>query len=403
MNILDAYFKKDITYNYRGKELKFCVSQSLFSSHDVDLGTKHLLRTIETEGINKYDKVLDLGCGYGPIGISLKSFYESSVIHMVDRDALALEFSKQNVELNSMSVIKIYGSLGYDDVTETDFDLIVSNVPAKVGEPILSHILEDARFYLRPGGKVTIVVIDAIGDYVTKILKANRDIKIIFHKRWSGHLVFHFGFIGSDYVRPGLNTFDRGIYNRGKQNIKINNLEVSLETVYGLSEFDTLSYETELVLNKLKNFMGREINKVIIFNSEQGVIPAVLINVSKVKEIDLVDRDLEALRVSKKNLISNGFKASRINLLHTVGLQITDRELADCVIGILDEKDDHKVHQLFVEQAAGFLLAGGLLMLTSGSTPVTRVESFVKKEKQFEIVERQKSKRKSLIVLKRKK
>jgi len=164
MDIFDAYFKKDVTYNYRGENLKFHVSQSLFSSHDIDLGTKRLLRTIETEGLNKYDKVLDLGCGYGPIGISLKSFYEPSIVHMVDRDALALEFSKQNVELNNLSDIKIYGSLGYDDVTEKDFDFIVSNIPAKVGEPVLSHILEDARFYLRPRGKVAVVVIDAIGD-----------------------------------------------------------------------------------------------------------------------------------------------------------------------------------------------------------------------------------------------
>src|SRR5260221_2878662 len=106
----DVYFKKEIPYDYRGKKLKFNVSQALFSSFDVDNGTRHLLQTLMSEKIDKYDKVLDLGCGYGPIGISLKSFYPSSDVHMVDRDALALEFSRQNVELNNMDGFHIYGS-----------------------------------------------------------------------------------------------------------------------------------------------------------------------------------------------------------------------------------------------------------------------------------------------------
>jgi len=239
--------------------------------------------------------------------------------------------------------------------------------------------------------------------YVTKVLKANKDIKIVFHKRWPGHLVFHYEFIRNNYAKPDSNAFDRGIYIRGKQNIRIDNFRVSLETGYGLSEFDTLSYETELVLSKLKSFKDKEINKVIIFSPEQGIIPTALIKISKVKEINLVDRDMEALRVSKRNLISSGFEADRIYLSHTVGLPKTNQELASCVIGILDEKDDSKAHLFLVKEAASLISVGGLLILASGSTPITRVESFIKKEKLFEVVERQKSKRKSLITLKRKK
>ncbi|PIU35820.1 hypothetical protein COT03_00965 [Candidatus Shapirobacteria bacterium CG07_land_8_20_14_0_80_39_18] len=401
MDNFDAYLKKDISYNYRGKELKFYVSQALFSSHSIDLGTNHLLKTLTSEGFNKYNKVLDLGCGYGPIGNSLKSFYEPSVVHMVDRDALALEFSKQNVKFNNLSGVKIYGSLGYDDISDTDFDLIVSNIPAKVGEPVLSHVLEDARFYLCQGGKVAIVVIDAIGDYVTKVLKSNKNINILFYKRWSGYLVFHYEFLDDSPIRPKLNAFDRGLYNRGKQNILFDNSEVSIETAYGLSEFDTLSYETETILNKLKDFKDREINRAIIFNPEQGIIPTVLAKTTKVKEINLIDRDLEALRMSKKNLISSGFNPEKILLFHEVGIPKTNKGLADLVIGILDEKDDPKVHLMLVKEAREQLLTGGLLILGSGSTPITRIESFIKRGKLFEVIARQKSKRKSLIVLKR--
>lgn len=400
MNNFDAYFKKDITYNYRGRDLKFHVSQALFSSQNIDLGTNHLLRTLTTEGFNKYNKVLDLGCGYGPIGISLKSFYEPSVVHMVDRDALTLEFSKKNMEFNNLEEIKIYGSLGYDDVSETDFDLIASNIPSKVGEPILAHILEDARFYLCPGGKVAIVVIDAIGDYVTKVLKSNKNINILFYKRWPEYLVFHYEFIKKNPKRPKLNAFDRGLYNRSKYNILFDHSEVSIETAYGLAEFDTLSFETEMILNKLKDFKGREVNKAIIFNPEQGIIPTALTKTSKVKEINLIDRDLESLRMSKKNLIANGFSSEKIFLFHKVGISKINRGLVDYVIGVLDEKDDPKIHAMFIKQAYEQLMAQGLLILASGSTPITRIESLVKREKLFEIIQRKKSKGKSLIVLK---
>ena len=132
--LLDAYFKKDIHFNYSGIDLKFKVYQSLFSSHDVDIGTKRLLRTFVFEDFQNYNTVLDLGCSYGPLGIALKYANKPSECDMIDRDALALAFSRINSELNNASDIKIYGGLGYDDVNDRYFDLIVSNIPAKVGE-----------------------------------------------------------------------------------------------------------------------------------------------------------------------------------------------------------------------------------------------------------------------------
>lgn len=404
MNIekLDFYYNKTIDYNYHGRNLSFRVSQSLFSSHDIDLGTKHLLQTLSSEGFNTYNKVLDLGCGYGPIGISLKSFYEPSVVHMVDRDALALDFSRQNVELNNLKGIKVYGSLGYDDVSETDFDLIVSNIPAKVGEAVISHILEDAKFYIKPKGRVAVVVIDAIGDYVTKVLESNKNININFRKRWPGYLVFHYGFSPDAFEepKPELSAFERGIYRRGRRDIFAKDSKVSIETAYGLPEFNVLSYETEMLLDKMSFFRNRQINRALIFNPGQGFIPSVLSVISKVEEIDLVDRDLEALRMSRRNLMSNGYNTSKIFLFHDAGFSKIDVESVDLVLGILDDKEDSKVYTMFIRELAEKLSNNGLIILASGSTPITRIESFIRKEKLLEIVERQKSRRKSIIVLK---
>jgi len=402
MNMLDSYYKKTVAYNYRGKNLSFKVSQSLFSSHDIDLGTRHLLQTLASESFDSYNKVLDLGCGYGPIGISLKSFYEPAIVHMVDRDALAIDFSKQNAVLNGQEDLKIYGSIGYDDISEADFDLVVSNIPAKVGEPVLSHILEDAKFYLKPGGHVAVVVIDAIGDYVTKVLESNKDINIIFRKRWPGHLVFHYQFSSNAFKepKPKLGAFERGIYKRGQKDIYVKESKVSIETTYGLPEFNILSYETEMLLSKMNDFKSKQLGKALVFNPGQGFIPSALPKLCKADEIYLVDRDLEALRESRVNMVSNGYRPENILLYHAIDFSKVDAGSIDLTLGIFDDKEDSKVHQALTRELSDKLSIVGLAVLVSGSTPITRIEFLIRKEKLFEVVQRQKSKGKSLIVLK---
>ncbi len=141
MNSIDPYYKKTVPYTFEGNTFAFKVSQDLFSSLEVDHGTQRLLRTFLFEKIDSFTKVLDLGCGYGPIGIVLKKICASAEVHMIDRDALAVEYAKANAQLNGVSENTFcYGSLGYDNVKDTDFDLIVSNIPAKccINEEIIS-------------------------------------------------------------------------------------------------------------------------------------------------------------------------------------------------------------------------------------------------------------------------
>ena len=76
MNLVQLYYKKTIKYKYQNIDFKFLVSQNLFSSQKIDNGTNRLLRTLTFQNVNKFNKVLDLGCGYGPIGIILKKISE---------------------------------------------------------------------------------------------------------------------------------------------------------------------------------------------------------------------------------------------------------------------------------------------------------------------------------------
>ena len=400
---VDAYLKKTIKYDYRGHSLNFQVSQSLFSSHEVDHGTQRLLRTFTFEKIDAYNKVLDFGGGYGPIGIALKSFYPDSVVHMVDRDALALDYSRRNAVINNVGDIKTYASLGYDDIVGTNFDLIVSNIPAKVGEKALSHILKDSQFYLRQGGRVAVVVIDAIVEYIASVLTADPNINILFRKAWPGHTVFHYNFTSDNRLitKPQESAFDRGIFYREDKVFSVGTLSFPMKTTYGLSEFNTLNYEAELLIDNLQTIQNRPINTGLIFNPGQGHIPVALSLRGKTDKIVLADRDLQAIRVSRRNLLLNGYSAKNILLLHQIGLFHIEGPV-DCIIGILDDKDGPAIHEMLLEQAASILSPKGIIMISSSSTPITRIEKSVKAKKYLDILERRKFKGKSIMTLKHK-
>lgn len=399
MSVIDATYKKTIEYKFRGHILSFKISQMIFSSLGVDLGTHHLLRTFETEKVDTYDKVLDLGCGYGPLGIALKKFSPKTEVHMVDIDALSLDYSKINAKLNSMTDIKIYGSLGYDDVQDTDFDLIVSNIPAKVGNKALSHMLQEAQFYLKSGGKVAVVVIDAIVDYVTQVLTTDPAIHISFQKKLPGYTVFHYEFI-TKKIKPQKSAFERGIFDRCETPLLVGNTKKKLKTVYGLSEFDTLDYETQFLLKKLKILQNKPLQNLFLFCPRQGHLPLAIILYTKVAKVTLSDRNLLALRTSKRNLILNGYNKDNIIVRFQSDLSLDIKNSFECIVGIFPKKSDCRLQVLCIEQATHMLANSGIVILASSSTVITRLEQVINKNKMLQIRERSRFKGNSVIVLK---
>ena len=99
----EHYFKKVLSFKYEDRPLQFRVAQELFSSYEVDAGTRFLLRTLNQLPVGEIKRVLDVGCGYGPLGLTLKALDIGRTVHLVDRDALAVDFAQQNAELNDFT------------------------------------------------------------------------------------------------------------------------------------------------------------------------------------------------------------------------------------------------------------------------------------------------------------
>jgi len=164
---MDIYFKKEIKYRFAGRELIFDVGNTLFSTYDIDRGTDMLIRTID---FDNPQKVLDIGCGYGPLGIMLASKYPTSEVIMIDRDLLAVKYTKSNIQKNQIDNATAFGSIGIEQVEDQQFDLIVSNIPAKIGDEAITK-----EFILKPyqllvdGGEMWVVVVTALNRLIPKI------------------------------------------------------------------------------------------------------------------------------------------------------------------------------------------------------------------------------------------
>jgi 16S rRNA (guanine1207-N2)-methyltransferase len=162
--------KQDIIFPtvLKGQSLVFHSTWGLFSPKAIDEGTHLLLDYIE---IAPDATILDLGCGYGPLGLTLAKLAPAGEIHLVDKDFTAVEFSAKNATANHLTNVKSYLSNGFSHVAPNQkFDLIVSNVPAKIGTELLTIFLNDAHAHLNPGGKLYIVTVSGLKEYMKRHL-----------------------------------------------------------------------------------------------------------------------------------------------------------------------------------------------------------------------------------------
>lgn len=185
---MDVYFKKEIVYPFGGKKFLFDVGETLFSTFAIDHGTDILIRSIVPEV--KPKRILDLGCGYGPIGIVLAHKFPDSQVVMADRDLLAVRYANYNIKKNGVGNATAMGSVGMEAVNDQGFDLIVSNVPAKIGDEAITQefILEPFK-HLNVGGELWMVVVNKLNRLIPKVGREN-ELNLKWVRNRKGHTVY---------------------------------------------------------------------------------------------------------------------------------------------------------------------------------------------------------------------
>lgn len=162
--------RADITFNTSlvGSEWTFRSTWGLFSPRAIDEGTLLLLDKMT---VKPTDNCLDLGCGYGPIGLSMARLAPQGKTVMLDKDFIAVRYSNLNAEKNGITNAEAILSNGFGQVDRgMQYDLIASNIPAKVGKEMMSLILHDAQKLLKPGGRLYVVTINGLRQYMKRNL-----------------------------------------------------------------------------------------------------------------------------------------------------------------------------------------------------------------------------------------
>ncbi|MBT2732661.1 class I SAM-dependent methyltransferase [Carnobacterium sp. ISL-102] len=145
------------TYTLRGREFKFVTDAGVFSKKTVDFGSRLLIETLDFSEMIPGD-ILDVGCGYGPMGLALAKEDSERKVEMVDINERALGLAKQNASNNRLSNVLIHTSDIYESVEGKEFAAIVSNPPIRAGKNVVHGILTGAFDLLKNGGTLTIVI-----------------------------------------------------------------------------------------------------------------------------------------------------------------------------------------------------------------------------------------------------
>ena len=153
----------------RGHRLRLPSTWGLFSPREIDEGTRLLLERVEPA---PDADCLDLGCGYGAIGLALAALAPRGQTLLVDKDFVAVDYANANARRNDLPNARAILSNGFDQVPkDLRFDLVASNIPAKVGKELLALLLHDAYARLKPGGRLYVVTINGLREFMKRNLK----------------------------------------------------------------------------------------------------------------------------------------------------------------------------------------------------------------------------------------
>jgi 16S rRNA (guanine1207-N2)-methyltransferase len=144
-----------IEVTLRGNRLQIYTDRGVFSKGSIDFGSQLLIETVQ---VGENAKILDVGCGYGTIGLALAKESKSREITMVDINQRALSLAEKNARTNEINNVHIFESNLLSAVEDHDYDLIISNPPIRAGKHVVHQLFEESYRHLKVEGELWIVI-----------------------------------------------------------------------------------------------------------------------------------------------------------------------------------------------------------------------------------------------------
>lgn len=139
----------------RGFSFRFTSDAGVFSRDGVDYGSRVLIKEME---IPPDARVLDIGCGYGPIGLTAARLAPQGHVTMIDINERAVELAAHNASSNEIRNVSFAASDLFTAVEGEMFDVILANPPIRAGKAVVHRLFSEAFDFLRPGGSLWVVI-----------------------------------------------------------------------------------------------------------------------------------------------------------------------------------------------------------------------------------------------------
>lgn len=168
--------KKIIEINLLDTKFKLYTDNGVFSKEHIDYGTKLLLKNFLKE--ERQGSILDLGCGYGIIGITI-SLKTNLDVDMVDINKRAIDLTKENIKINNIEKANCYESNIYENI-KNKYNYIITNPPIRAGKETLKNFLLNGKDYLKENGELWFVMRKDHGvKSMIKLLETKYKVQII--------------------------------------------------------------------------------------------------------------------------------------------------------------------------------------------------------------------------------
>jgi 16S rRNA (guanine1207-N2)-methyltransferase len=165
-----ARWRQDIVFKdtVLGDDYTFHSTWGIFSPENLDEGSLLLLEHVDFKAT---DNCLDVGCGYGVLGMVCAKKAPQGTSVLVDKDFVAVDYARKNCALNQLNNTEVFLSNGFNAVGNRKFDIILSNLPAKVSKEQHYLYLYDAFEHLAVGGRFYVVTINGLRDFIARTFK----------------------------------------------------------------------------------------------------------------------------------------------------------------------------------------------------------------------------------------
>lgn len=148
---------RQIYVRLNGLDFEFKTDQAVFSRNRLDFGSELLITTVAAEKSAPTGRLLDLGCGYGPVGIVMKRLFPALEVVLCDINTRALGLAAENAAANHARFLEIVHSDGFQALNG-DFDVILTNPPIRAGKSTVYRFFSESAERLRPEGRLYVVI-----------------------------------------------------------------------------------------------------------------------------------------------------------------------------------------------------------------------------------------------------